>query len=394
MDTKDNMVLLWGCVVIISIVFSHLIITKRDLGDEYLFLIVSMLVSIGVIMIYRLDKSMGIKQIIFYIIGISLFFLSGYIYGKISQWHKLHYVYIGGSLLLYFVTLVLGRNVNGAKNWIFIGGYSFQLSEITKILFILFLACYFKNPHRLFFVRTDYNDKLKILMNKIMLTVVTFMNIGFLIIQREWGTVLLFFSIYLIILYVFSKDRILFILNFALTLPISMAGYFFLNHIRVRVDTWVNPWSDIAGKGYQVTQSLFAIVSGGFFGTGIGMGRPDMVPAVTTDFIFSAVCEEMGTFGGVAIILLYMLLAYRGIKIVLSLNDRFNKVLAFGITVMLGVQTFIIIGGVIKLIPLTGITLPYISYGGSSLVTYFISLGILQGISKGNFYNLEGDNVE
>ena len=148
------------------------------------------------------------------------------------------------------------------------------------------------------------------------------------------------------------------------------------------MEGWIDPWSDITDKGYQITQSLFAIASGGFFGTGIGMGRPDMVPAVTTDFIFAAICEELGVFGGVAVVLLFMLLIYRGIKIILGVKNRFNKILGFGIAVMFGLQTFIIIGGVIKLIPLTGITLPFVSYGGSSLTTSFIALGIMQAISN------------
>jgi len=175
-----------------------------------------------------------------------------------------------------------------------------------------------------------------------------------------------------------------------MTIPVGFFGYYFVYHIRVRIDTWLNPWKDIAGKGYQITQSLFAIYSGGYFGTGLGLGRPDMVPAVNTDFIFSAICEEMGILTGVAVILLYMLLTYRGLKIVMKVKSKFNQVLGLGITTMLGLQTFIIIGGVIKLIPLTGITLPYISYGGSSLISSFIILGILQAISKEDYIDLDG----
>ena len=154
-----------------------------------------------------------------------------------------------------------------------------------------------------------------------------------------------------------------------------------MNHIQIRVHTWLDPWADVAGSGYQIYQSLFAIASGGFFGTGLGQGRPGYIPEVHSDFIFSAICEELGLFGGFAIILLFFIFTYRGIKIALKLPDGFDKCVATGITVMFGIQTFIIIGGVIKMIPLTGITLPFISYGGSSLLSSFISLGILQAIS-------------
>ena len=188
------------------------------------------------------------------------------------------------------------------------------------------------------------------------------------------------------LLYVFDGSNRFILLNMSAAAVGAVGGYTFLYHIKVRVEIWLDPWRDIAGKGYQITQSLFAIGSGGFFGTGIGMGRPDMIPEVNTDFIFSAICEEMGIFGGVSVILLYFILTYRGFKIALVVKDTFNKLVALGITLMFGFQTFLIIGGVIKLIPLTGITLPFISYGGSSLTTSFIALGILQGISAKHDY--------
>lgn len=158
-----------------------------------------------------------------------------------------------------------------------------------------------------------------------------------------------------------------------------------LNYVQVRFSSWLNPWADVAGKGYQIAQSLFAIGAGGFWGTGIGMGQPQYIPEVHTDFIFSAICEEMGIFGGIAVILLFFILVYRGIKIALGIKNIFHRTVAIGIALMFGFQAFIIIGGVIKLIPLTGITLPFISYGGSSLTTSFIALGILQGTSSSKY---------
>ncbi|MFZ5986145.1 MAG: FtsW/RodA/SpoVE family cell cycle protein [Bacillota bacterium] len=383
-----------GLSTILLICTAYYIIIKRKLGDEYLFLIISMLISLGVMMIYRLDRSLGLKQIIWTAAGILLFLISCYTFIKIRKWHRFTYFYIGVPVLLYLTTLALGRNINGATNWLVIGGYSFQPSELSKILYIMFLACYFKDRDKLFLKNSHYSDKTKTMANKAILMLVTYLNVGFLILQREWGTAVLFFLIYLLTLYIYGKDTVFFIANLILTLPVGLAGYLFFYHIRVRIETWINPWADITGKGYQITQSLFAIGSGGFFGTGIGMGRPDMVPAVSTDFIFSAICEEMGTFTGAAVVLLYMLLAYRGFKIVLNVRDRFLKVLASGVTVMIGLQTFIIIGGVIKLIPLTGITLPFISYGGSSLTTSFITLGILQAVSSVDIDSVDGEADE
>ncbi|GAE88447.1 cell division protein FtsW [Acetivibrio straminisolvens JCM 21531] len=354
-------------------------------------MIVSMLLSVGLMTIYRLNESLGLKQLVWIAVGLGMFFAFYHVYIKVDKWDRFAYVYISLCAALYLVTLILGRNINGAVNWIVIGGFSFQPSELCKILFVFFLAAYFKNPDNLFLTKYIQDERLRILLNRALLMLVVYCNIGLLVLQRELGTALLLYSTFLVVLYVFSKDLKMFLINSAFIVPGVILGYFKFYHLRVRVDAWINPWADITDKGYQITQSLFAIASGGFFGTGIGMGRPDMVPAVSTDFIFSAICEEMGIFGGAAVVLLCMLFTYRGIKIVLGLKDRFKKVLGLGIVTMIGLQTFIIIGGVIKLIPLTGITLPFVSYGGSSLVTSFIALGILQVISNPRFDRVGGE---
>ena len=383
-----------GIGVIFLMYTAYFIILKKKLGDEYLFLIVSMLISIGIMMIYRLDNSTGIRQTVWTVIGISMFIISCQIFRWFNRWDQIVFYYMVASIVLYLITLILGKNINGATNWIIIGGQSFQPLEVSKIIYILFLACYFKKPNQLFFKGSKFDEVRKIRLNKFILVLFTFTNIGFLMLQREWGSIVLLALIYIIVLYVFGEDMIFFLGNILTTIPVALFGYFFVHHIKVRIDIWINPWADISGKGYQITQSLFAISSGGYFGTGLGLGRPDMVPAVNTDFIFSAICEEMGVLTGVAVILLYMLLTYRGMKIVIGVRKKFNKVLGLGITTMLGLQTFIIIGGVIKLIPLTGITLPYISYGGSSLVSSFIILGILQAISKEDYADMDGETDE
>jgi len=380
-----------GFGVILLLCTAYCIILKGRLGDEYLFLIVSMLLSIGIIMIYRLDNGIGIRQAVWMAIGIAMFILSCQIFRWFKRWEQLAVYYMVAAVFLYLITLIFGRNINGATNWIIIKGQSFQPLEISKILYIFFLACYFRKPDRLFFENSKYTKPMKLRLNRMTLVGFTFLNIGFLMLQREWGSIILISLIYIVVLYVFGKDKLFYFFNVVFAIPIALFGYFFVHHIKVRIDTWLNPWADIAGKGYQITQSLFAISSGGYFGTGIGLGRPDLVPAVNTDFIFSAICEEMGVLTGVAVILLYMMLTYRGLKIVIKVRNGFNKVLGFGITTMLGLQTFIIIGGVIKLIPLTGITLPYISYGGSSLLSSFVILGILQAISKDDFADMDGE---
>lgn len=385
-----------ACLLVTGLILTaYCIITWLKMGDEYIFLIVSMLLSIGLIMIYRLNPQTGLKQLVWFVVGVVLFFVTYLMFSKIRLWSRLGFVYAAASIALNIATLVLGSRINGSRSWIIIGGHSMQLSEVTKIIFILFLACYYdKQKEGMIYIPT-----LKFLsreaQNKAFLVGVTFMNIILMIFQREWGTVALFFLLYIILLYVFGRDRLFLFANTIAAIPIGLFAYFFIYHIRVRFNMWADPWSDASGKGYQILQSLFAIGTGSFLGTGIGKGQPNLIPAVNTDFIFSAICEEMGVLIGIAIILLYFILCYRGIKIVLGIKEGFYKVLSLGISVMFGIQTFIIIGGVIKLIPLTGITLPFVSYGGSSLTTSFVLLGILQAVSKLQHNNKIGEeNIE
>lgn len=398
---------LFTCLTMIAMIyFVYLLLRWKKWGDLYLFLIVSMLSSIGLIMIFRLDPELGTKQIIWFAGGIVLFLLTYFIFNYIKLWDRLTYLYIGLAIALFLLTLLFGRNIGGATNWIRIGRFSVQPSEYIKIIFVFFLASYYAKPDVLeipsFTLKErdikvpDFTIKERTIKmpnftikerdikipNNIMLSIVSYVFLVFFVLQREWGGAVLLFLIHIVLLFVFENDWKVILGNIGLASIGGFLGVLFMNHIKVRIDVWLNPWEDIAGKGYQVTQSLFAIGSGDFFGRGLGLGSPGYIPEVETDFIFSAICEEMGILGGVAIIMLYYILVYRGFKIALSVQNTFYKALALGITLIFAFQTFIIIGGVIKLIPLTGITLPFISYGGSSLTTSFIALGILQGISK------------
>ena len=207
-----------------------------------------------------------------------------------------------------------------------------------------------------------------------------FIVLGLLAAARDLGGAMLFYLATLTIVFAATSRWDLTIFGFIGAGIASILGYYFFGHVRVRAEAWLNPWQDVPGKGYQIVQSLFAMAEGGFFGTGLGLGRPDYIPAVTTDFIFSAFFEEFGFLGAVAIIIVYFLLVYRGLRIALATENSFLSLSALSITTFLGFQIFTIIGGVIKLIPLTGVTLPFMSYGGSSMVMSFISLGILNGI--------------
>lgn len=381
---KFDIYMTGAALMVIGLIFTvNGLLIKFHLGDEYLFLIAAMLTSLGFIMIYRLDSDQGYKQIVWFTVGIILFFISCLAFMKIRLLNKLMLYYTAGALALFAITLLFGRNIKGSTNWISVAGYNFQPSELIKLLFIMALACCHEGTAQYFLPKKSITLVPGSLQSKVYSTGITYAFIGLLIMQRDWGMSTLLFLVYLSMVFIYENDYRLYLINGVAAVSAAIGGYMFLKHIRVRVDVWLNPWSDIAGKGYQITQSLFAIASGGFFGTGIGLGRPDMIPEVGTDFIFSAICEEMGIFGGVAVILLYFLLCYRGFKLALVARNVFDRAAAAGITVMFGIQTFMIIGGVIKFIPMTGITLPFISYGGSSLTTSFIALGILQAVSAG-----------
>ncbi len=371
MPPSANTLLIGASILTLSAA-TYLMISRNHLGDEYLFLIVSMLVTIGVAMLCRIKYALGIAQVGWYLIGICVFYAAYAAMRYVGLWRRLKWAYAGMSALLFAATLAFGVTINGSRNWIILGGHSFQPSEVIKILFVFFIACCYGQP------KTERRGKISV---KYIVTGVTYVFMLFLIMQREWGMTLLFFATYLVLTYIYENDKLLLLGNVLLTSVVGLVGYHALWHIRIRIASWINPWADISNTGYQITQSLFAIASGGFFGKGIGLGNPEFIPEVHSDFIFSAICEEMGILGGVAVILLYFIFVYRGVKIALMLPEGFEKCVAVGLTVLFGIQTFMILGGVVKLIPLTGITLPFVSYGGSSLVTSFVSLGILQAIS-------------
>lgn len=359
-----------GLLSLLMLTYTVLVLCR--MGDKFLFLIASILVTMGTIMLCRINIELGAKQIIWVALGSFVFFIAYIFFYLIKFWNKLYFVYALFSISLFLLTLFAGEVVNGSKNWLKIGVVAFQPSELVKISFIFLLASFYSG---------SYSRSVGKIHPRYITAFFTYSFILFLVLQRDWGTILVLFLIYIMILYVYEENKVFILINILSACIVGFLGYLFLYHIQVRVSVWLDPWTDISNKGYQIAQSLFAISSGGYFGKGIGNGSPFYIPEVHTDFIFSAICEEMGVFGGAAVIILFFILAYRCFKITLITKNLFNKIVALGITLMFAVQTFIIIGGVTKFIPLTGITLPFISYGGTSIVVSFISLGIIQAIS-------------
>jgi cell division protein FtsW (lipid II flippase) len=207
-------------------------------------------------------------------------------------------------------------------------------------------------------------------------------SILLLVIQKDLGASLMFFGIFMSMLYIGTSKSKYMLIGLAALAVGGVISYFIFGHVRVRIDIWLDPWKDKWGYGNQIIQSLFAIAAGGLFGKGIGLGNPYLIPEAHTDFIFPAICEEFGLLGGMAIILLFLMLVYRGLRTAIYARDNYSKLVAVGISSMIAIQVFVIIGGVTKMIPLTGVTLPFVSYGGSSMLLNFTSLGVLQKISE------------
>ncbi|MBM0045700.1 FtsW/RodA/SpoVE family cell cycle protein [Anaerococcus sp. mt242] len=367
--------------ILVVIVLSTILTPKITKADNILLLIVNMLFAIGVAIIYRLNPSYGKRQLQFYLLGIVLFFLTFFILKTFKFWSKISLFYVIISVGLFMATLVFGSYIGGAKNWIILGPITIQPSEFIKIPLAFFVASFYSR----------YNEVSMKPFGRYYMNFVIYVFIGFLFLQKDLGTALIFFGLMILSQFVYEKDRILITINILAMILGSILAYFMFGHVRVRVATWLDPWSDINVTGYQITQALFATASGGLFGRGIGLGHPDYVPVAESDFIFSAISEEMGIFMGLAVILLFMILVYRAFKISLIQQDKFLSILAFSIAVLFAFQTFIILGGVLKIIPLTGVTLPFISQGGSSMLSGFILLGCLQYCASDIKY---GDEID
>jgi cell division protein FtsW (lipid II flippase) len=297
------------------------------------------------------------------------------------------YTYTCGLLGLLLLILplmpVIGSTVNGATLWVRVGSFTFQPGEAAKILLTVFFAGYL--------VMT--RDSLAVVRTKVLgiglprardlgpLLVAWGASLGVLIFQRDLGTSLLFFGLFVTMLYIATQRRTWLILGALLFLAGSAVSYVLFAHVRVRVQVWLDPFAYASDQGYQIVQSLYGFANGGLFGTGLGSGYPDLVPYANTDFVVAALGEELGLTGVFAILLLYALLIERGLRTAVAVKDPFGQLLAAGLTITLAIQVFVIIGGVTRLIPLTGLTTPFLSYGGSSLVANWVIIAILLVIS-------------
>ncbi len=325
-----------------------------------------MLFMIGVLVITRLDFAKGIRQ---FAIGAIILFVSliiPFLIERFRLWSNLAYTYIIIGLATLVAVLLFGTTEYGAKIWIVIAGIKFQPSEFVKLLFIFGMGA-------LLSAKNDFKHIVKV-------TVIAALHVIVLVLEKDLGGALLFYVTYLVMLYCATRKPLYLFAGLASGAVAAVGAYFLFSHVQVRVEAFVDPFAVIDGAGYQIAQSLFAIGTGGWFGLGLGKGLPTSIPVVVSDFIFSAISEEFGGLFAICIILICISCFVMFINISTKLKNPLYKLVALGFSTMYIFQVFLNIGGVIKFIPSTGVTLPLISYGGSSIMSIIIMFSIVQGL--------------
>lgn len=353
-------------------------------ADPIILPLICLLTGLGLSMIYRLSLTLAIRQFLWIAVGTIVFVLLVTLFRNYRSLANYKYLIGLAGLMLLFSTVRFGSGFLQPNLWLNIGSLSFQPSEIAKILIVIFFAAYLSEKRELLSVFTRKLGRLSVPDIKHLGPLILFwiISLGLLVIQKDIGASLLFFGLFLVMLYVATGRGIYVGIGSLLFITGATAISKIFSYVGTRISIWINPWPDASGKGFQIVQSLFALGSGGVWGSGLGRGYPYLIPIVTTDFIFSAFGEELGMIGMFAIIAVYMVFVGRGLNVAVKTTDEFGKLLATGLTAVFAIQTIVIIGGVTKLLPLTGITLPFLSYGGSSILANFILAALLVIISN------------
>lgn len=326
-----------------------------------------MFLCTGMIIISRISMAKAMRQFAIIVVSMAIGLAVPFVIKEVKQLRKLTWVYAALGVIALGVVLLLGAATNGSKISYSVFGFTFQPSEFVKLLFIFFLAAFLSSGAGF----------LKI----VLASVISLGYIMILVASTDLGSAAIFFVIYVFMIYIASGKFRYVMLSGIAGIGGCIAAYKMFYHIKVRVASWLNPWRDITGKGYQMVQSLFAIGTGGWFGFGLCQGKPESIPFVEADFIFSAIAEEMGVIYGISLILLCLSCFLSFIRLAYRTGERFYQLLAYGIAVTYIFQVFLTIGGGIKFIPLTGVTLPLISYGGSSVMVTILMFSVMQGIA-------------
>lgn len=325
-----------------------------------------MLMALGFIMLTRLSYETAVRQFEIAIIAVAVTMLIPFIISRVHVFRKLTWLYGVVGILALGAVAVIGVVTKGAKLSFTVAGITIQPSEFVKIIFVFFVAS-------MLYESTEFSQVVKT-------TLVAALHVVILVLSRDLGGALIFFVAYLVMLYVATKSRVYFFGGLAAGSVASVIAYFLFNHVRVRVLAWRDPLGHYELEGNQVSNSLFAIGTGGWFGMGLNQGMPNRIPEVRKDFIFSAIAEEFGGIFALCLILVCICCFLMFLNIAMQMKDRFYKYVALGLGTIYGFQVFLSIGGNIKFIPSTGVTLPLVSYGGSSLLSTLILFAVIQGL--------------
>ena len=353
-------------------------------ADPFILPIAATLTAIGQIMTSRLEPSLGPRQAMWVLIGLGAMSLVGWL-PSIDWLRRYRYTWASLAILLQLLTLIFGNDPNGsgAALWFTLGPVNVQPMELVKLLLVAFLAGYLEDYRELLTVGGRRLGPLQLPPLPYLAPIVVMIGVALLLfwLQKDLGPALLFTTVLLTMLYVASGRASYVVLGLVLLILGGALADRVFSHVHTRVAIWLDPWASRETSGYQLVQALYAFASGGVFGVGLDMGSPRFIPAVHTDFVIAAIGEELGLAGTLAVISLFVLLIQRGFMVALNARSGFSALLASGLTSVLALQAVIILAGTLELIPLTGITLPFVSYGGSSVVANFVLVGLLLRIS-------------
>ncbi|NLG03445.1 MAG: FtsW/RodA/SpoVE family cell cycle protein [Clostridia bacterium] len=324
------------------------------------------LLTISFVILTRLSYAKSIKQFKIVLLSLIVSFAIPFLMTKLKLLRNFYYIFAAAGLIMLLIVATLGRTTNGSKLFYSFFGYSFQPSELVKIIFVFCIAGLLSKS-------TEFKQVL-------ITAVIAAAHILILVLSKDLGSALIFFVTYVTMLFIASKNWLYPLIGLVCGCGASVVGYQLFRHVRIRVQAWRDPWSTIENAGYQITQSLFAIGTGGLFGMGVSQGSPKKIPVVESDFIFAAIAEEFGGIFSICLILICVSCYVMFMNIAIKMKVNFYKYIAIGLATIYAFQVFLTIGGVTKFIPLTGVTLPLISYGGSSVFVTLLMFSIIQGL--------------
>ena len=367
MNTKDAELLMFYAIT--QLTLWAIIILYRYMYPEGSKLLVNnmcMLMSIGFTILARLNFSKAKKQFIVALISLGMAVVIPYVLKKFKRLRRFYFLLALAGIAALTLVLVFSTAINGSKLNIKIGGVSFQASEFVKVIFVFAMAG----------MLTCMKSKYRL----VIATITAGIHVLLLVASKDLGSAIIFFVVYVIMVFVATGNLIYFLTGLAGAAVSSIIGYRLFSHVRVRVEAWKDPLGNIDNSGYQIAQSLFAIGTGGFGGMGLMQGAPERIPVVEADFIFAALSEEYGVLFGICLILICVSCFVMFMNIAMRFNDLFYKLVAVGLAATYGFQVFLTVGGVTKFIPLTGVTLPLVSYGSNSIMVSLIMFSVIQGL--------------